>query len=419
MKELNYRTSVFTGWIVALMLVGSLGIRPGIAEVANEDPHAEEEDHDEDGHEDGHEDGREDGHEEHQGEDVVRLQAEAIREFGIEIGEVGPGDLAKYTRLPGEVVIDPDRLVHVVPRVSGVAREVYKRLGDQVERGDVLAELESRELAELKSTYLVARERFGLAEKTFTREEKLWREAISSERDYLAAEQNLAEQRIEMRAAEQKLHALGFSNAYLQALTFDEDEYFTRYELRASLQGTVIEKHISLGEVIKDDAEAFVIADLNLVWVKLTVYQKDLSSVRPGQSVRISKEDGSTVTGKISYVSPMVDEVTRTAVAILELNNENGQWRPGSFVAGLVAMEARSVPLLIRKSALQTIEGERVVFVETTEGFEPQKVRVGRSNEVDVEIVAGLAVGQRYVVEGAFTLKAQLAKGSLGDGHSH
>ena len=407
MKESNYRTSVFTGWIVALILVGSLGIRPGIAEVANEDPHAEEEDDDED------------GHEEHQGEDIVRLQAEAIREFGIEIGEAGPGNLAKYTRLPGEVVIDPDRLVHVVPRVSGVAREVYKRLGDQVKRGDVLAELESRELAELKSTYLVARERFGLAEKTFTREEKLWREAISSERDYLAAEQNLAEQRIEMRAAEQKLHALGFSNAYLQALTFDEDEYFTRYELRASLQGTVIEKHISLGEVIKDDAEAFVIADLNLVWVKLTVYQKDLSSVRPGQSVRISKEDGSTVTGKISYVSPMVDEVTRTAVAILELNNENGQWRPGSFVAGLVAMEARSVALLIRKSALQTIEGERVVFVETTEGFEPQKVRVGRSNEVDVEIVAGLAVGQRYVVEGAFTLKAQLAKGSFGDGHSH
>ncbi|HIG52512.1 MAG TPA: efflux RND transporter periplasmic adaptor subunit [Candidatus Latescibacteria bacterium] len=407
MKESNYRTSVFAGWLVALMLVGSVGIRPGIAEVANKNPHVEEEGHDED------------GHEEHQSEDVVRLHAEAIREFGIEIGEAGPGNLAKYTRLPGEVVIDPDRLVHVVPRVSGVARGVYKRLGDQVKRGDVLAELESRELAELKSTYLVARERFGLAEKTFTREEKLWRESISSERDYLAAEQNLAEQRIEMRAAEQKLHALGFPNAYLQVLTFDEDEYFTRYELRASLQGTVIEKHIALGEVIKDDAEAFVIADLNSVWVKLTVYQKDLSSVQPGQSVRISKEDGSTVTGKISYVSPVVDEVTRTAVARLELKNENGQWRPGSFVAGLVAVEAHSVPLLIRKSALQTIEGEMVVFVETPEGFEPQKVRVGRGNEVEVEIVAGLAAGQRYVVEGAFTLKAELAKGSFGDGHNH
>ncbi|MDE0965507.1 MAG: hypothetical protein OSB73_20460, partial [Candidatus Latescibacteria bacterium] len=72
---------------MVLMLVGWLGIRPGIAEVANEDPHAEEEENDEDGHEDGHGDGREDGHEEHQGEDIVRLQAEAIREFGIEIGE--------------------------------------------------------------------------------------------------------------------------------------------------------------------------------------------------------------------------------------------------------------------------------------------------------------------------------------------
>jgi cobalt-zinc-cadmium efflux system membrane fusion protein len=300
---------------------------------------------------------------------------------------------------------------------------VYKRLGDQVRAGDVLAVLESRELAELKSAYLVAQERARLAQTTFTREEKLWQESISSERDYLAAKQNLAELRIEKRAAEQKLYALGFAKKHLQTLSFDEDEYFTRYEIRAPLPGTVIEKHIALGEVLKDDVEAFVIADLSLVWVMLTVYQRDLSNVRLGQVVHFIDEnkagDGAAVQGLISYISPVVDEETRTAVARIVLDNARGQWRPGSFVMGQVAMEAQTVALRVPKSALQKIGEEIVVFVETAAGFKAQPVRVGRSNEIYAEIVGGLVPGQRYVVRGAFTLKAQLAKGSFGDGHGH
>ena len=387
------------------------------------DAHGSHDDHDEEGdahgsHDDHDEEGDAPGsHADH--DDIVRLGPGTRRDFGIEISEIGPGELAVYTRLPGEVVIDPDRLVHVVPRVPGVARYVYKKLGDQVKSGDVLAVLESRELAELKSTYLVARERVRLAQKTFAREEKLWQETISSERDYLAAEQNLAEHRIEQRAAEQNLHALGFSSAYIKTLDFNADENFTRYEIRAPLNGTVIEKHLSRGEVLKDDVEAFAIADLNRVWVKLTVYQKDLSSVQRGQAVQIVREDGYTSRGIISYLSPVVDENTRTSVARIVLDNGDGQWRPGSFVSGLIAVAASSVSMIVPKSALQIVDGQTVVFVETAEGFEPRQVRVGSSNEVDAEIVDGLVPGQRYVARGGFTLKAQLEKGSFGDGHSH
>jgi len=412
-------------WTVMLALIMgiSLGLYPAprwlissaVAEV--DDDHDDHDDHGKEGEE--HEEHGEGDHDDHDDEGIIRLDADAMRDFGVEIREATGGQLAVYTRLPGEVIIDPDRLVHVVPRVPGVAQQVYKKLGDQVKAGEALAVLESRELAELKSTYLVARERTRLAQKTFVREEKLWKETISSERDYLAAEQNLAEYRIEMRAAKQKLHALGFSNAYVKALTFDEDEDFTRYEVRTPLDGIVIEKHLSLGEVLKDDVEAFVIADLSSVWVKLTVYQKDRSSVRLGQAVQIIAEDKSAVAGVISYVSPLVDEETRTSVARVVLDNRDGQWRPGSFVAGLVAIEASSVPLLVPKSALQIVDEQTVVFVEEEEGFELQVVRVGRSNEVYAEIVDGLTPGQRYVARGAFTLKAQLGKGSLSGGHSH
>lgn len=356
---------------------------------------------------------------EHHDEGRVQLEPQAMRAFGVEVSEAGGGELAVYTRLPGEVAINPDRLVHVVPRVAGVAQQVHKELGEWVKGGDVLAVLESRELARVKSAYLVARERAQLAQTTFAREEKLWQETISSERDYLAARQTLAELRIEMRAAEQDLHALGFSKEYLKRLTFDEDENLMRYEIRAPFDGTVIEKHIALGEFLKDDAEAFVIADLHSVWINLRVYQKDLAAVKVGQRVEITSGDNPVVSEAISFVSPVVNEETRTAVARIVLDNAEGQWRPGSFVAGLVAVDARSVPLRVPKIALQTVDEQTVVFIETAEGFEPQEVRVGHSNEVYAEIVDGLIAGQRYVVRGAFTLKAQLGKGSFGDDHGH
>ncbi len=413
-KKLTMILAVIAGLSLGVHPVWEWGTQPVFAEVDDDHDKHEEEDHD-----DHDEEG--DAHEEHDDhdEDVVRLDSEAMRDFGVEVREAASGHLAVYTRLPGEVVIDPDRLVHVVPRVPGVALQVHKSLGDRVRVGEVLAVLESRELAELKSAYLVARERVQLAQKTFAREEKLWKETISSERDYLEAEQNLAEHRIELRAAEQKLHALGFSHAYLDALTFEEDQHFTRYEIHALQEGIIIEKHLSLGEVLKGDVEAFVIADLSSVWAKLTVYQKDLASVRQGQAVQIVTDGATAVEGRISYVSPIVDEKTRTTVARVVLDNQDNQWRPGAFVSGLVAVEASAVSLLVPKSALQMVEGQTVVFVETEEGFEPRAVHVGRSNEVDAEIVDGLERGQRYVARGAFTLKAQLAKGSFGDGHSH
>ena len=78
-----------------------------------------------------------------------------------------------------------------------------------------------------------------------------------------------------------------------------------------------------------------------------------------------------------------------------------------------------TVPVVIPKTALQTLDERPTVFVETAEGFTPQPVTLGRSNDTVVELTAGLTPGQRYVTSGAFTLKAQLSKGAFGDGHGH
>ena len=124
-------------------------------------------------------------------------------------------------------------------------------------------------------------------------------------------------------------------------------------------------------------------------------------------------------TGTVDYISPTVDETTRAATARIVLPNDKGQWRPGSFVTAIIDVDRVEVSLLVPKSAIQTVENQSVVFTETDNEFEPQPVQVGRTNSTHAEILAGLRVGQRYVAQGAFTLKAQLSKGDFGDGHGH
>ena len=351
---------------------------------------------------------------------AVALSAEELKEFGVRIGTAAPGMLTVHVELPGEVVVNPDRLAHLGPRVSGIVREVRKNLGDRVRSGERMAVLESRELADVKSGYLAAKERYALALANFRREKDLWKQRISAEQEYLEAKQALAEARVNLQSAEQKLHALGFSEAYLEDLPKHPDVSYTRYEIVAPFEGTVIAKHITLGEKLESDSEAFVIADLSSVWANLSVYQKDLPFVHIGQPVRISTKEGSLeAEGTISYMSPLLDERTRTATARVVLPNPDGRWRPGLFVSGRVTVEAVEVRILAPQTALQQMDGQPSVFVAGDEGFEPRAVRIGRTNGSHVEILDGLEPGERYVTFGAFTLKSELEKEAFGDGDDH
>ncbi|MCA9750637.1 MAG: efflux RND transporter periplasmic adaptor subunit [Gemmatimonadetes bacterium] len=200
----------------------------------------------------------------------------------------------------------------------------------------------------------------------------------------------------------------------------ESDESLATFELRTALAGTVIGRHLSRGEAISRDRDAFVVADLSTVWVELAVFQRDLAHVRIGQDVRILVgHEPRPDRGRIDYVTPILDEATRTATARVVLDNARGDWRPGMFVTGLVEIERTEVPLALPRSAIHRHEGDDVVFVETEDGFAPRAVKLGRLGEDRVEIVEGLTAGTTYVATGGFAIKAELEKGSFGHGHAH
>lgn len=361
------------------------------------------------------------GHEE---EHVVHLTPGQLAQNGIRIATAGPGKLATTLNLPGQVFINSDRLVHVVPRVAGVVREVRKSLGDRVKAGEVLAVTDSRELAEARAAYLAARERSALALTTFQRKEALWQDQIASRQSYQEAKQALAVARIEEHTAEQRLLAIGVSAQELQELTrhtlesLHPHEALGRYDIAAPFAGTILERHIALGEAVEPNTTIFLLGDLNTVWADLNVYPKDLPQVRIGQTVTIGVGgDGPEAQGRIIHVQPLVSEETRRTFARVELDNRDGRWQPGLFVTGRLQTGAVEVPLRAARSALQGVKGETVVFVQEGEGFEPRPVTVGRGDDGHVEIVAGLKAGERYAEDGGFILKAELEKGEAEHEH--
>jgi len=151
------------------------------------------------------------------------------------------------------------------------------------------------------------------------------------------------------------------------------------------------------------------------------VYQRDLARVGAGMPVRIVFGHGiSDATGLISFVSPSLDERTRTATARIVLDNPAGLWRPGMFVTGHISTTTSPTALVLPRSALQDIEGQSAVFVEHEGAFEVRPVQIGRETEAAVEITAGLKPGERVVVRNGFTLKAEMNRGALEHaGHAH
>ncbi|HKQ24884.1 MAG TPA: efflux RND transporter periplasmic adaptor subunit [Burkholderiales bacterium] len=350
-----------------------------------------------------------------QSEGRVRIDDAAAQSAGIRIDTAGPAKIQSTLQLSGEIQFNQDRLAHVVPRLDGVVIKSAKSLGDQVREGELLAVLESRMLADLKTEHLATQTRLDLATTTFEREKRLWEERISAEQDYLASRQALAEAQITHRNVQQKLLALGLDHT---AIMRGGADGLTRYEVRAPIDGVVIEKHLSIGEAVKEDASIFTIADLSTVWAEMIIYPKDLDSVKIGQKVTVRATGlDAEAAGRVSYVGSLVGEQTRSAKARVTLQNPNRSWRPGLFVTVELVQSEAEVPVAVAVEAIQTYRDGKVVFVRFGEFFEARPVEPGRTDGQWIEVVNGVSPGTKYAASNSFVLKAELGKSSASHDH--
>jgi len=158
------------------------------------------------------------------------------------------------------------------------------------------------------------------------------------------------------------------------------------------------------------------------VWAELTVHLRDLAALEVGAEVTIEAQHAAAATrGRIAMLSPTVDTATRTATARVVIENDSGEWRPGVFVTGVVRVAAQSLPVVLPRQAVETVDGQAVVFVARGDAFMPVPVETGLSDRERVEVVSGLSAGTPVVVKGAFAIKAKRVTSTLDShaGHGH
>lgn len=377
-----------------------------------------------DSHSDDGEDHNDDHGDEDEGEDIVKLSDEAAREAGVVVSQAAFGNLGQSISLPAEIRFDADRVANISPRVSGIIVRLYASEGDTVKRGDTLALISSRELAGLKAVWLKAQTQSSLAATALAREEKLFAEKITAEADVQAARANFEAIKAAKDAAENELHAAGVSDAALEKVATADDGDNSNSYLSAPISGTIVRRGVTLGETVSaGDAGSqtlFTIADDSVVWADIGVYKQDISRIKNQALVVLKSDDGEVLAeSTVAFILPIINETSRTATARVILDNPEGSLRPGQFVTADISVGQSQPVLRIPLASVQTVENKTSVFVPVDGGFTPKSVTVGSESGGYVEIRSGLRAGDRFVSEGAFTLKAQLEKDAFGDGHGH
>ncbi|MBC3918046.1 efflux RND transporter periplasmic adaptor subunit [Undibacterium sp. CY18W] len=340
----------------------------------------------------------------------ISMDALKRKQNGVEIQTAGSVKLQGKLSVLGEVRLNEDSMLQIVPRLAGIVESVAVNAGDKVSKGQVLAVISSQALVDLRSDLLATQKRHALARNNFEREKKLWEEKISAEQDYLQARNTMQEAEITLQSAQQKLNSLGAGNTTGKQLS--------RYEIRSPIAGTITEKQITMGQSLKDDVVIFTVADLSSVWVEISIPAKDLSQVRTGQTARVSANAfDASADGKLSYVGAVMGEQTRSAKARLLLPNTAGNWYPGLTVNVALLSGDMEVAVAVANDAIQLINERPVVFGSYGDQFEARPLELGRSDGKFTEVRKGLQANEAYVIKNSFLIKAELGKAAASHDH--
>lgn len=395
-----------------------------------------------DGHDHGH-GGHEEGEAGHT--DEVKLTADAVERYGIKIESAQMWALRPTIVTPARVGFNTEAMAHVGSPLRGRVVEIKVRLGQHVRKGDELCIIESPELGEAQADLLqkrVAKDSAGpvvdLAKASWDRAKGLYdqtqgtslTEVQRREAEYKGA---VAAQRAAdaaVTASENRLHLLGMNQAAVDAF-LKTGEVAPRYSIHAAIDGQVVQREVTLGELVSPDREAImVLADLANVWVLADVPEAQLAEVAVGAQawVKVGSSDSQPLEGQVAFVSPMVDTTTRTAQVRIEVATKDLPLKPGMFaqveiVTAGVGAAAGSEPtpmIAVPDVAVQTVEGGPAIFVPV-EGepntFAKRAVTIGKTVGGLVPIYSGLVEGERFVAAGTFILKADLGKGSAAHEH--
>jgi cobalt-zinc-cadmium efflux system membrane fusion protein len=328
----------------------------------------------------------------------VVLSAESQQTFGLKIESAQLTILQEKIICPGRVEFDQQRLAHLTSRVAGRVEQVYAFLGDRVNANQLLATIYSQDYLTAQAELIQAHERLILAQ---------------GHRD--SAELKIAQPIFE--SAKGKLLVIGVAEADVQELVQTHLPR-TFLEVRAPLLGSIIEANEIWGYFVEVGTYLFHIADLSTVWIIIDINEKDLEKVKPGYEAmaEVAAYPSEKFGGQLTRVFDVVDEKSRTVKGRVELRNHDRKLKPQMFATVQISSKYVSQVLALPASAVQMEGDSHFVFVALNDSsFQRRNVSLGKQIDGWLVITDGLQLGEKVVSEGAFDLKAEMAKSTFGE----
>lgn len=311
----------------------------------------------------------------------------------------------------GVITFDANRVSAIGSRVEGRVATINADLGSEVGSGSVLATIESSEIGEMRGDVERARVRRSVAQRNFEREERLFKQQISSQKEMLEAEG-------EFRTAEADYNS---AIVRLEAVGADINGKGSSFGLRTPVAGVVVERNATPGQLTGPSSNLFTVADLRHVWITVDVYERDYARVKQRAPVTVTPTalPNDTFEGRVTYSGGVMDPASRTFKVRVEVENPKHRLRPGMFASVVIATpnNAQGAEILaVPEAAIQDLNGQPVVFVvgNLPGRFMVRRVLPGKSVGGGlITVTQGLERGDRIVTTGAFQLKSELLKSTF------
>ncbi len=333
----------------------------------------------------------------------VTASSEILDQIKFEPAKILP--IKKTLDIPGSIEVKQNLLARIGSPVQGRIIEIKGELGKTVKQGDVLAVINSTELAKQQLAYIKSVQMVELKTKAYERAVLLFDADVVSEAQKLQRKTELSAAKADMEASKDQLTVMGMTVKEIEAIQ-SETQIDATTNIVAKIDGKIIKKNVNVGQVVDPTEDIFTIAMLNEVWGVAQVPERQIGFLKEGDDLLIDVPayESKFVEGKITYLGDIVDPVTRTVTIRTEIDNAHGLLKPDMLITMKVSgkkIEKVGVPI----NAIVSIDDIPNIFVKTGENkFLMRPVTLGIKNKDAVHIDDGLLEGEEVVIDGAFHL---------------
>lgn len=343
---------------------------------------------------------------------IVTVSDELLKRLTIRAA--GAGGVAETLRVPARIAVDEQRVARIGAAVTGRLTEIHAELGQRVHKGDTLAILHSAELSTSQLSYLKALSQEGLQMRAVGRAKQLFESDVISAAELQKRESELLQAEAERQTLHDQLKVLGMTEGDLNKLAQTRSVH-SLTSVVATLDGAVIERKVTQGQVVQPADALFTIADLSHVWLVAEIPEQQAAQVRTGGEVEaeISALSSQGLKGKLIFVSDTVKPDTRTVTARMDLANPDGLIKPGMLASMLIRGPVRNRVMLPAVAVVR--DGNRdYVFVRlNAHRFQLRAVKLGQEEAGYVPVLEGLNEGEQIVTEGSFHLNNERRRKEL------